>query len=140
MHPLRKEARESEISHLDSSETKRGEYRITNPYELIAGGDTDGGFGMPSFDDIFGAPPAAKPVQNVQTARVEPIIDVPNASVSTAETLSTGDMFRGVGGPQPVQEPVVNTPPDEYDLQAELEKRFDELFGAPKKKKNTYAE
>jgi len=25
---------------------------------------------------------------------------------------------------------------DDYDLQAELEKRFDELFGAPKKKNN----
>ena len=135
MHPLRKEARESEISHLDSSETKRGEYRITNPYEIIAGGE-EGGFGMPSFDDIFGAPPAAtKSTQNVQVERPEPVM----ATASQVETMSTGDLFKGTGAP-PVQEPVTSTPPEEYDLQAELEKRFDELFGAPKKKKNTYAE
>ena len=138
MHPLRKEARESEISHLDSSETKRGEYRITNPYELIAGADNDGGFGMPSFDDIFGAAPATvKPVQNVEVQRPEPMMAASVASTQNQEPMSVGDMFRGTGVPQSVQEPVVNTAPDEYDLQAELEKRFDELFGAPKKKKNT---
>ena len=137
MHPLRKEARESEISHLDSSETKRGEYRITNPYEIIAGGD-DGGFGMPSFDDIFGAPPAAKQsVSNVESTRTEPIMATPVTNTPIQETMSTGDMFRGTGTP-PTQEAIQSTPPEEYDLQAELEKRFDELFGAPKKKKNTY--
>ena len=137
MHPLRKEAKASEISHLDASEIKRGEYRITNPYELIAGGD-DGGFGMPSFDDIFGAPPAAtKPIQNVQVERPEPIMSTSATRAQTQETMSTGDMFRGTGA-APVQESVASTPPEEYDLQAELEKRFDELFGAPKKKKNTY--
>ena len=137
MHPLRKEARESEISHLDSSETKRGEYRITNPYEIIAG-EEDGGFGMPSFDDIFGAPPAAtKPTQNIEVEKPEPIMSTSDTRAQTQETMSTGDMFRGTGA-APVQESVASTPPEEYDLQAELEKRFDELFGAPKKKKNTY--
>ena len=95
MYPLRKEARESEISHLDSSETKRGEYRITNPYEIIAGGE-EGGFGMPSFDDIFGAPPAAtKSTQNVQVERPEPVM----ATASQVETMSTGDLFKGTGAP-----------------------------------------
>ena len=139
MHPLRKEARESEISHLDSSETKRGEYRITNPYELISGGD-DGGFGVPSFDDIFGAAPStATPTQNVEVQRPEPIMATPVASAPMQETMSTGDMFRGTGQPT-MPENASNILPDEYDLQAELEKRFDELFGAPKKKKNTYTE
>ena len=138
MHPLRKEARESEISHLDSSETKRGEYRITNPYELIAGADNnDGGFGLPTFDDIFGAPSttnAAKPKQ------AEPMVTF---NVEGETPTTTGNMFKGVAEPQvesPSVAPVTSVePPDDYDLQAELEKRFDELFGAPKKK-NTYAE
>lgn len=135
MHPLRKQAAACEISHLDAAETKRGTYKITNPYEIIQGNDSDGGFGMPTFDDIFAAP-TPKVKEKVETPKMEEPL------------VSTGDMFKGVGEPQKevsqitsqVQNQVnKNDLQDDYDLQAELEKRFDELFGPPKKK-NTYNE
>lgn len=132
MHPLRKEAAACEISHLNATETKRGEYKITNPYELIAGTES-GGFGMPTFDDIFGAPStgAAKAAEPATVS-----VSSPKATID--EPISTGNMFKGTGEPS-VAEPTTNNLPDDYDLQAELEKRFDELFGAPKKK-STYNE
>ena len=98
MHPLRKEARESEISHLDSSETKRGEYRITNPYELTSN----------SLDDLFGSHEKSDDVS----------IDVGEGLKSSTATIA----------------PTKQQENEEYDLQAELERKFDELFGPPNKK------
>lgn len=104
LHPLCKEAKEFEISHLDAAETKRGEYRITNPYEIL---NKEEEFSMPTFDDVF--------VQNQTGAKKlqDTVVEVEGLSKSE-EKIDT------------------RTPDEEYDLQAELEKKFDELFGTKK--------
>ena len=146
MHPLRKEAKESEISHLDASETKRGEYKITNPYELIAGGGNDGGFGMPSFDDIFGAPAGAttkQPATATTAATTGGGFGATNTvEVESATSTSAAPQSPMAANTNVEQQPQQTKPAQQeynYDLQAELEKRFDELFGAPKKK-NTFVD
>ncbi len=95
-HPLRKEAKESEISHLTESETKRGEYKITNPYEILQSNDDL------SLDDLF-VDNSKSNANKEQVLNVEPMIPSENSN-------------------------------EEYDLQAELEKKFDELFGMTDKK------
>lgn len=101
LHPLHKEAKAAEISHLSETETKRGEYKITNPYEILQAGDVS------NLDDLFVEDKKEnKPVsdQNVE------IMPLQNNISSQAQD-------------------------EEYDLQAELEKKFDELFGEFSNKK-----
>ena len=104
LHPLCKEAKEFEISHLDAAETKRGEYRITNPYEIL---NKEEEFSMPTFDDVFAQnQTGAKKLQNT-------VVEVDGLS-------------------KPEEKIDTRTPDEEYDLQAELEKTSDELFGTKK--------
>ena len=104
LHPLCKEAKEFEISHLDAAETKRGEYRITNPYEIL---NKEEEFSMPTFDDVY--------TQN---------------QTGTKKPQDTVVEVEGLSKPEEIVE--TRTPDEEYDLQAELEKKFDELFGTKK--------
>jgi len=124
MHPRRDEAREAEISHLTIGNQKRGEYKITNPYELISGGK---GLDMPSFDDIFtsGNKKTSSNGNSTKTIEVE----------ETKKEASALDDIWGVNSEGKDEA----TKQEEYDLQAELERRFDELFGTPKRR-NTYTE
>lgn len=105
MHPLHKEAKMFEISHLDTTETKRGNYIITNPYKIL---NTDEEFSLPTFDDVF--------AQNKNDER-----KFQESSVEVEGLNKQEEKFE------------VAMPEEEYDLQAELEKRFDELFGTDKK-------
>ncbi len=105
MHPLYKEAKECEISHLSSAETKRGEYRITNAYELLEDKN------VPSFDDLF-----TNNLNNNIEAEKQPIAEV--STPAPTGSIESNDSFI----------------PDDYDIQAELEKKFDELFGPASKK------
>lgn len=124
MHPREKERKENEISHLSLENQKRGEYKITNPYEIIGGRDTD----IPSFDDIFSK-------SNSMTSKKDTAAKKDDIFVDTSDALGGLNGF----STQSQTKQSVTTESEEYDLQAELEKRFDELFGAPKKK-NTYSE
>jgi len=132
MHPLANEAKNCEISHLTLGNQKRGEYKITNPYELINGGNSTS---MPSFDDIWNSSSSNKNSNTSNSSTVE----------KKTETNLFGDVQidtpADFGKTREVNKPAnANTSSqdymDDYDLQAELEKRFDELFGAPKKKNN----
>ena len=104
LHPLCKEAKEFEISHLDAAETKRGEYRITNPYEIL---NKEEEFSMPTFDDVY--------TQNQTGSKKlqDTVVEVEGLS-KPEERIDT------------------RTPDEEYDIQAELEKKFDELFRTKK--------
>lgn len=107
MHPRRQEASANEISHLDAAETKRGNYKITNPYELLGKNDD---FSMPSLDDLFAERVESKEeVPNRKSNLIDDTANVEKSAVSEQSKL-----------------------PDDYDLQAELEKKFDELFGSKK--------
>ena len=102
MHPKRDEAKNSEENHKAIKEPKRGEFKITNPYELTSNNDLSDLFGEPSKEDIA----------------VDMGVDVKNSSRDSIPVVET-------------QKPRAT---EEYDLQAELEKKFDELFGNPNKK------
>ena len=85
IHPLYKEAKSCEISHLSLSEVKRGNYVVTNPYDLIN-----------SQGDLFD-----------------------NDEITIDNTVQA-----------PKDEKVDEQ--NEFDIQVELEKKFDELFGKNK--------
>ncbi len=104
MHPMREMARTSEESHKGIAEPKRGKYRITNPYEINNSSD---------LSDLFG--PSKK--EDIDIA-IDKDISMSNNKKENIEV---------------VNETKKQTKED-IDLQAELEKKFDELFGAPTKK------
>lgn len=96
-HPRAEEARKAELNHRDIEEPKRGEYKVTNPYELT------------SYDDIF-----SKYEETHQELEVDGFDDK-----------------KDVMQEQPVvNKQETNTPESvEYDLYAELDKKFMELYG-----------
>ena len=134
MHPRYKEAKAIEISHLTIGNQKRGEYKITNPYEILSNSKD---VNMPSFDDIWSS--GNKSNNDAGTSK-------PSNDQNKAKELNE-DIFSDLS-PSPVGALNNNMSnkfdaqqnDDDYDLQAELEKRFDELFGTPKKKSNMYSE
>ena len=109
-HPMAKEMARLEISHNDIGEIDRGEWRKYNPYNPY---DEDKkeekaqDLKIESLDDLFDEEPQEKKKQEV-----EPI-----------KTLDLNDFEE----PAPVL-PQENDD-DSYDLQTELEAKFDELFG-----------
>jgi type IV secretory pathway TraG/TraD family ATPase VirD4 len=142
MHSRYKEAKENEISHLTLGNQKRGEFKITNPYEIINGGKD---VNIPSFDDIWGSMETKKE-EPKKAALVDNLFDIDTSAVSSVSSSinssipksSTYDVEENIQATSPVMENT-RTPDEDYDLQAELEKRFDELFGKPKRR-NTYSE
>lgn len=104
MHPMREMARASEESHKGIAEPKRGEYRVTNPYEINNSSDLSDLFGPSKEEDIDIA--------------IDKDISMSNSKKENIEV---------------VNETKKQTKED-IDLQAELERKFDELFGAPTKK------
>ena len=109
-HPMAKEMARLEISHNDIGEIDRGEWRKYNPYNPY---DEDKkeekaqDLKIESLDDLFDEEPQEKKKQEV-----EPI-----------KKLDLNDFEE----PAPVL-PQENDD-DSYDLQKELEAKFDELFG-----------
>lgn len=101
MHPMYKFAKSVEENHKSILEPRRGEYRITNPYELTNS----------SLDDLFGEP-------SNEEIDVD-IIGNSNSNITNEEVLNT---------------PKNASSKEDYDLQLELEKKFDEIFGTPNKK------
>lgn len=101
MHPMYKFAKSVEENHKSILEPRRGEYRITNPYELTNS----------SLDDLFGEP-------SNEEIDVD-IIGNSNSNITNEEVLNT---------------PKNASSKEDYDLQLELEKKFDEIFGTLNKK------
>lgn len=104
MHPMREMAKTSEESHKGIAEPKRGEYRITNPYEINNSSDLSDLFGPSKEEDI---------------------------DIAIGEDISMSNNKKE--NVEVVNETKKQTKED-IDLQAELERKFDELFGAPTKK------
>ena len=104
MHPMREMAKTSGESHKGIAEPKRGEYRITNPYEINNSSDLSDLFGPSKEEDI---------------------------DIAIGEDISMSNNKKE--NVEVVNETKKQTKED-IDLQAELERKFDELFGAPTKK------
>ena len=142
MHPLWPEAQKVMVDHRNIEEPKRGTYQITNPYELK------------NYDSIFGPAPSAP----AKPKPASPIVDVFGGGAGTATQttsksrvnnfdefdIDTTNLVKvknetaatATSKPNVNPEPLISAPNgvEEYDLQAELEKKFDELFGNASKK------
>lgn len=112
-HPRAAEARASELNHRDIAEPKRGEYRVTNPYELT------------NYDDIF-----AKYADNHEDIQVDNFSSnrdeddsLVGGNYSTSNSSTSGNIS---------SENKQETKDEEYDLYAELDKKFMELYGSKK--------
>lgn len=110
-HPLAKLAREVEMNHRDIAEPKRGEFTVTNPYEII------------NPDDVF-AEFASSRENDVDVDLFNNENETKTDSTSTANA-ATAELSSAKG---------VNEV--DYDLYAELDKRFSELYGSRKANNN----
>lgn len=125
-HPLSAEAKKLELDHRNIEEPKRGKYKITNPYELNG------------YDDIFGNSSNSNKTSNSTTTSspFEGLKTVQNSNFVDDIDIDTSRLVKAKNEAPAVTTAQNTTMNDDYDLQAELEKKFDELFG-PKAKKNS---
>lgn len=117
-HPMAKELKACEISHNEIGEIERGTWRKYNPYNPYEEENDEKkveNLKVESLDDLFDDEPEEKKKEPVQVGATKQ-----NAENSVEKLdLSFND------APVLPQEPEE----DEYDLQKELEAKFDELFG-----------
>ena len=106
-HPLANFAKAVELNHRDIAEPKRGEFVVTNPYELT------------NYDDVF---------SNFANSRDDIQIDTweNNSNTTTNNNNAASSTSTNNASAQDV----------EYDLYAELDKKFMELYGSNKKNNN----
>ena len=105
-HPMADFARTHELNHRDIAEPKRGHFVVTNPYELT------------NYDDIFASFGASE--NNVEIDNnigFDGNANSNNTSTKSANNVSASNET-------------------EYDLYAELDKKFMELYGAKKNNNN----
>lgn len=111
-HPRMVEAKEAELNHRDIAAPKRGEFKVTNPYELTSA----------SYDDIF-----AKYADNHEEIQVDSLEKNTNSDEQAKSIDDKGISATSNGSNKP------STPEEvEYDLYAELDKKFMELYGSKK--------
>ena len=107
-HPMAKELARDEISHNDIEDMDRGKWRKFNPYnpwtEESENKKEPENLNVESLDDLFDDVVPEKPKQEIK--------EEPNSTTDTANAL-----------------PLDTEDNDQYDLQKELEAKFDELFG-----------
>ncbi len=122
-HPMAKKMKPFEISHNDIGVKDRGTWRKYNPYnpyvEEKEGGNPVENLKVESLDDLFDDDPVDKKEENKPQ---------PNSSGGVSSTTPILDLEDfTTDAPILPQEQERND--DSYDLQKELEAKFDELFG-----------
>ena len=122
--PMAKEMAALEISHNDIGEIERGNWRKYNPYNPYVeekDKETVKDLKVESLDDLFDDPdPIDEPKKESK-----PKDEIPKQENKKIEKLSLDDIDTNDAPILPMNE----DPEDEYDLQKELEAKFDELFG-----------
>ena len=120
-----------EISHNDIGEIKRGNWRKFNPYNPWTEDKSEKeaqNLKVESLDDLFDEEP--KKEEKKEPVKVGTTNKVPE---ETAQVQSIDDLFDDISVDSNVAQPKIETPKiqeeDTYDLQKELEAKFDELFG-----------
>ena len=112
-HRMAKEMASLEISHNDIGEVKRGEWRKFNPYNPYVEDDKKekvDDLKVESLDDLFEDEPKPKEKESIKPS---------------TKPLDLSDFEDAPVLPQQEE----NNTDDDYDLQKELEAKFDELFG-----------
>ena len=134
MHPDWKVAEKLQGDHRNIAAPQRGEYKVTNPYELNGYDDL---FSEPKIDkaslddDLNSAISNANQGIQARSSVKEDPFDIDTSNLVKAKS----EMSAYADGPKEVvsknANALINDPDGtgDYDLQAELEKRFDELFG-----------
>ena len=121
----------AEISHNDIEEIERGTWRKFNPYNPWVEDSKEKeaqNLKVESLDDLFEDSPK---VENKKENEIEEQL----AKVATTEknnvAQSIDDLFEDIEPTQSKEsaKPIVQEEEDTYDLQKELEAKFDELFG-----------
>ena len=108
-HPMAKEMARCEISHNDIGEIERGNWRKYNPYNPYVEEKDEksvDNLDIESLDDLFD--------------------DIPAKKEETIKNTSTLDLGKSKVEESPM---LPQDEDDSYDLQKELEAKFDELFG-----------
>ena len=126
-HPMAKEMQRFEISHNDIGEIERGTWRKYNPYNPYVPEDEKkekvDSLKVESLDDLFDDD--ISPKEEVKSVEKQTNIQ-PEKNVQKQE--NTLDLNSFDDAPVLPQEPTQEDD-DIYDLQKELEAKFDELFG-----------
>ena len=122
--PMAKEMAALEISHNDIGEIERGNWRKYNPYNPYVeekDKETVKDLKVESLDDLFDDPDPIEEPKKESKHKDE----IPKQENKKIEKLSLDDIDTNDAPILPMNE----DPEDEYDLQKELEAKFDELFG-----------
>ena len=124
-HPMAKELKALEISHNDIGEIQRGKWRKFNPYnpyvEENEKGEQQNNLKIESLDDLF---------DDLDEEEKEPINKTDTQGISMFEQMEQIDEIKdGKAKNEAPILPQIEDDDDSYDLQKELEAKFDELFG-----------
>ena len=131
-HPMAKDMKRFEISHNDIGEIERGTWRKYNPYNPYVPESEKkqqaNNLKVESLDDLFDDDtPKEEKKEEVKTPPTE---QTQNKKMEEPKQNNTLDLNSFDDAPVLPQNPVVNEEEDDiYDLQKELEAKFDELFG-----------
>ena len=123
--PMAKEMAQLEISHNDIGEIERGKWRKYNPYNPYVEEDEKEGvkdLKIDSLDDLFDDEPKDEKKEPVAT-----VGNNDNTKTNESNNLSIDQLFDEPDAP--ILPMDTGSDDEEYDLQKELEKKFDELFG-----------
>ena len=127
-HSMARKLAECEINHNDIGEVERGKWRKFNPYNPYVEEDDKEkqvkDLKVESLDDLFDD---LEEDNNKLKEKKETIKQVSsNKKESTHDSLDLDDLFEDKNTEPPT---LPMSGDDEYDLQKELEAKFDELFG-----------
>ena len=123
-HPMAKKLAAHEISHNDIGEIQRGNWRKYNPYNpYVEEKDQNKveNLKVESLDDLFDDIPTTK---KEDTKEPEKVVSVSEPEMKKEESSPALDLNDFNDAPMLPQDD-----DDSYDLQKELEAKFDELFG-----------
>ena len=119
----------NQISHNDRGPIDRGTWRKFNPYNPWTEDKTEKeaqNLKVESLDDLFDDVPQNKETSNKNTSETP----VKETVEQKEEAQSIDNLFEDVPQTTPKQQEINNSnDEDAYDLQKELEAKFDELFG-----------
>ena len=129
-HPMAKEMRKYEISHNDIGEIERGTWRKYNPYnpyvpESEKDDEKANNLKVESLDDLF---------EDDVSDKKEDKTTAENTNKDSKKDLDLNNGSNKNESSKTIDSPILPQVPmeeedDEYDLQKELEAKFDELFG-----------
>jgi len=124
-HPMAKELKELEISHNDIGEIQRGNWRKFNPYnpyiEEDEKGEQQNNLKVESLDDLF------EDIDMDDEPKKE--FAKQTAGGENRDTTISSLMEEKSQNNAPILPQIEEDDNDTYDLQKELEAKFDELFG-----------